>query len=248
MQLSLHNVSLTRHQQTICKNFSEKFQPGEFWVILGKNGVGKTCFIHSLCQLASFDSGDVYLEDQSIEKIPAKHRAKMLGLIEQTRPFVFPATVYETIASGRYPYSATNQNKPLMDNIVETLTLQDLKNRNVLDLSGGEQQRVALATLLAQDPACFILDEPCNHLDIHYQITLMQHLQSLTQTQQKTVIMVQHDINLVARYCTHALLFFGDAKVLSGPKADLLNQKNLSMLYQQPVREIQNGHDKFFVY
>jgi iron complex transport system ATP-binding protein len=125
---------------------------------------------------------------------------------------------------------------------LESVGLKDMAQRNILTLSGGEQQRLAIACLIVQTPQLWLLDEPHNHLDPHQQVYMLDHLVKHVKNQNNSLCMSLHDINLASRYCSHLLLLHGNTRVLAGPRNAILTEENLSRLYSHPMHRLEvNG-------
>jgi iron complex transport system ATP-binding protein len=103
-----------------------------------------------------------------------------------------------------------------------------------------------LATLLVQDPLIWLLDEPTNHLDLHHQISMLNLIKEKVEKNKGATLMVLHDVNLVIRFCTHALLMIEHDNIVCGPVADVLNQENLQILYQHPIKKVEADGSSFF--
>ena len=120
------------------------------------------------------------------------------------------------------------------------MDLLHLQNKNILQLSGGEQRRAAIACLLAQTPSIYLLDEPINHLDITHQHQLLQHLQYLA-TNQAAIVMSLHDLNIAEKYCTHLILLSAEGLV-AGSKQDVMTANALSNLYAHPLQRLSSNN------
>ncbi|MCP1315960.1 MULTISPECIES: ABC transporter ATP-binding protein [unclassified Halomonas] len=213
--------------------------PGQVWGVLGPNGAGKTTLLHTLAGLHAPRSGGVFLDGEPLGALGRREVARRLGLVFQERMDGFPATVFEAVMMGRHPYLSLFQRENAGDGerVEAALCAFDLagfERRLVSSLSGGERQRVALATLYAQDPAVWLLDEPTNHLDLHHQSAVMALLGERA-AHGRTVMMCLHDVNLAARWCSHALLLHPDGEAEAGPVDDLLELAALERLYRQPL-------------
>ena len=121
-----------------------------------------------------------------------------------------------------------------------------MEARQVGTLSGGERRRLALATLLVQDPPLMLLDEPANHLDLRHQHDMLGLLQEQARAGH-AILMVLHDINHALRYCDHVVLLFADGSPRQGPSGELLEPALLSELYQYPVRRVKDGQGDLLV-
>jgi iron complex transport system ATP-binding protein len=226
--------------------------PGQSWAVLGANGAGKTTLLHTLAGLRPPAAGRVLLDGRPLEGIGRRDIARRLGILLQDSEDPFPSTVFETALIGRHPHIGAWQWESAEDHrrahdALAQVGLESMADRPVDTLSGGERRRLALATLLAQEPAVHLLDEPSNHLDLHHQIRLLDHLRRKVTEAGGALVMALHDVNLATRFCDHALLVFGDGQVRHGPVGELLRPGHLSCLYHHPVQEITADGRRFFV-
>lgn len=225
---------------------------GQMVAILGANGSGKTTLLHTLAGLCAPRSGTVQLAGRAIGAWSARARARRLGLLFQDDVASFPATVAESVGAGRFAHQPpwrglSDADRLAITDALGAMQLGDLAPRALDALSGGERRRVALATLLAQDPPVMLLDEPVNHLDWHHQILIMDHLARLAREAGKTVLLSLHDPNLAARYCPLVLLLGPDGIACWGPSAALLTAERLGWLYRHPFACLDDGGVRVFV-
>jgi iron complex transport system ATP-binding protein len=180
-----------------------------------------------------------------------KDIARIAGIMFQDAEDPFPATVLETALIGRHPHSASWQwahpgDEGIALEAIRAAGLSGMEMRLANSLSGGERRRLALATLLVQDPELYLLDEPTNHLDIRHQIEMLDLLTTRTTDSNKALLMILHDPNLAARYCDRMLLLFENGQTLSGASEDILNESNLSRLYHYRIASVPGPHGKIF--
>lgn len=228
----------------VCRELNLVVHGGERWGILGVNGVGKTTLLHTLAGLKLAVSGDIFLSGQPLAGMKRRDAARICGLMPQDSDDAFPASVIETALIGRHPHLPawaweSAEDERIARNALESVGLAGMEQRMTHTLSGGERRRLALATLLTQNPALLLLDEPVNHLDLHHQIETMELLTRQALRHGKTLLMVLHDVNLAARYCDRFLLLFGDGATLQGTVDEVLNTGNLERLYRHPVRSVE---------
>jgi len=242
LQTQQLNVSIVGKQ--VCTDLSLTIESGQCWGLLGPNGIGKTTLLHTLAGLRPVDSGEIYLNEHNISTMSRREAAMVLGMLFQADNDPFPGTVLDTALIGRHPYLNALQWEGHEDiqrakTALNDVDLADMSQRTLATLSGGERRRLSVATLLTQDPAIMLLDEPTSHLDLHHQILLLDLLTTRVHQQNKAMLTVLHDINLAGRYCDHLLLLFGNGETLAGTQADVLNELNLRKLYGHPVKKVE---------
>ena len=209
---------------------------GESLCVLGPNGCGKSTLLKSVAKLIDF-RGFVSLKGKNISATPRKELAKKIAILGQISQVLFPYTVYETVSMGRYAHSTgflkniSNEDKDIIENIITKLGIDDIRNRMIDELSGGQLQRVFLARTLAQTPEVILLDEPTNHLDLKYQIELLNFLKSWVKENGKTLIAVFHDLNLARQFGDTALLMNNGTVVANGTIEETLQADILRMVY-----------------
>ncbi len=211
---------------------------GEFVCMLGPNGVGKTITLHTLAGLRSPLGGTVSLGGNNLSAMDRGRVAEELGLLLQQQEDHFPTSVLETALLGRHVRLGfwqweTAADIALARAALKTMDLDGLEKRPAQALSGGERRRLAMATLLVQDPRILLLDEPMNHLDPLHRLALIDCLKALT-AQGRCVLASLHDPVLASRCADSVLLLFGDGHWEYGKAAELLTEKKLEALYSTP--------------
>lgn len=234
---------------TVCAGLDLGVAPGECWAVLGGNGAGKTTLLHTLIGLHTCRAGDIELGGERLERLRRRTVARRIGLLPQDSSDPFPASVLETALIGRHPHLGNWQWEGPTDYAAARAALREvgleaLADRDVRTLSGGERRRLGMATLLTQDPAIWLLDEPSNHLDLHHQVALLGRVRD---RRDGATLMSLHDVNLAERFCSHALLLFGDGETLAGPTAEVLSEDHLSRLYRHPIRRLDDGPRRVFL-
>jgi iron complex transport system ATP-binding protein len=235
----------------LVRELSARFLPGELVAILGRNGSGKTLTLHTLAGLRAAAAGAVHLDGTPLAALSRRAVALRLGLLPQDLEEAFVSTVMESVLIGRHPHLAAWQWESAADERIarEALAAVDLSAfalRNTNTLSGGEQRRVAVAALLAQQVQTYLLDEPTNHLDPHHQLAVLSLFRGLADGG-STVITTLHDPTLAARFADRALLLFGDGRWSLGPVRSALTAQTLSELYLTPMLELGEGGRRVFV-
>lgn len=250
--LETKSLSVSIAGKPICNELNVKMQRGECWAILGGNGTGKTTLLHTFAGLRTADKGQINFSDKLLEHWPRKLLSQKLGLLLQDSNDMFPSTVLETVMIGRHPHlkfweMESKSDFDIARQALADVSLEDAQDRQVNTLSGGERRRLAIATLLVQNPELFLLDEPTNHLDMRYQIMLLEMLIRKAIEQDGCLCMVLHDVNLARRYCTHIMLMISPDDILSGQVDDVLNEDNLGRLYQFPIKSVETESGRVFL-
>lgn len=248
-RLWCHDLECRIEGRPLCQGLDLELQPGECWAVLGANGSGKTTLLHTLAGLRTPFAGEIGLDTTPLQSLSRRSVAQQLGILLQDSHDAFPATVWESVLTGRHPYLDHWQSESAQDIALARASLQrmdlfELQSRPVQSLSGGERRRLAIATLLTQDPAILLLDEPLNHLDLQHQQLLLQLLRELCAQQAKSVMMVLHDPNQALRYCDKVLLLEGDGRWQAGASEALLTAEHLSHLYGHPVDMVEIGEKR----
>jgi iron complex transport system ATP-binding protein len=238
MTLSCNSVALEVAGRTLCRELTFAVQPGEVWGVLGPNGSGKTTLLSVLSGLMPPAGGAVQVDDRLLTTLSATARARAIGLLPQHEESEFWGTVLDYVLLGRFPHAPSwlgwqHDDETVAQAALSQVGLADFAARRYATLSGGERQRVRIAQLLAQGPRYLLLDEPLQHLDLRYQIQVLDLLAALARDPQQArgVVLVLHDVLWPARVCTHALLLDGTGGVRSGPAREVLTQVNLEALF-----------------
>jgi iron complex transport system ATP-binding protein len=250
--LACIDVDLAVAGRTLCRGLNIRFEPGQVWAVLGRNGTGKSTLIHALAGLARPGAGRVELDGTPLERIHPMERARSVGVLLQLEEGAYWGSVSEYVLLGRFPHAAglagyTRDDADEASAALEHMRLADYAGRRVASLSGGERQRVRIAQILAQAPDVFLLDEPLQHLDLAHQAHVLTLIASRARDRRKTVLMVLHEPLWIGRACTHALIFSGDGEVVGGPAADLLTRERLERAYGCPLSEVAHGEGRCFV-
>jgi len=250
--LEVEDLLLGVNGRTLVRDFSFSLRAGEVWCMLGPNGVGKSTFLHTAVGLREPQGGVLRLAGKRLAEWPADESARQRCFLPQTFHDAFSASVLESVMLGRHPYLSRWQwegeaEREIALAALQAVDLAGFERRDVLTLSGGERQRVALAALLAQDAPLLLLDEPVSHLDLHHQIMVLSHLGELARTRGKGVLFTVHELNLAARFATHALLLTPEGAVRQGPIAEVMTEAALWGAFGHRVTRIEAAGRTLFV-
>ena len=211
----------------VVKNLTADIPTGEITAIVGANASGKSTLLRALARLLRPSEGAVYLDGADICSLPTRSVAARLGLLPQSPRVPDGVLVEDLVRRGRYPHQRLfSQWSKTDDQAVEralNLTgLVELRSRPVDELSGGQRQRVWIAMALAQDASMMLLDEPTTFLDIAHQVEMLDLLARLNETENRTVVMVLHDLNQACRYASHIIALADGRIEAAGPPAEVV--------------------------
>ncbi len=186
-------------------------QKGELVGFLGPNGAGKSTLLRLMAGLLKPQKGEIFVEQRALLTVDIRARAKKIAFVAQSTDFPFPLSVWEIVEMGRHPFLGrfermSAKDKAICERALELCDVQDFKNRFYHELSGGEKQRVLLASALAQTPEALLLDEPTLSLDLEHQMKLFEIIHMLHRTEGLTVIVATHELNLANRFLDRLVL------------------------------------------
>ena len=238
--LECKEIRFRYHRDWILEGLSFSAAHGEFFGIIGPNGSGKTTLLKIMDGILRPEEGLIRIGETDMREMKRKDFAKIVAMVPQDSPIIFPFTVHEVVLMGRAPHLGRLMfererdlavSKRAME-LTDTLSLAD---RNMNELSGGERQRVLIARALAQEPGIILLDESTAYLDIKHQVAFFDLMRDLNRKQGLTVIAVTHDINLAALFCDRILLMKGGCIHSIGKPYDVITESNIKDVYETDV-------------
>lgn len=239
--LEVKNISCGYGGRDVVKELSFTVRTGEILAVTGPNGCGKTTLLRALCGIIPYHNGSARINGCEISALKRTELSKKAALLSQTGAGGEYAdfTVMETVMLGRYAHSgsgASKADREIAERCLEQTGTAELKDRLITELSGGQLQRVFLARAFAQEPEVIFLDEPANHLDLKYQLRLLESLKGWT-AQGRTVVGVFHDLNLAAALSDRIMLMDNGKAAADGKAADICRSDALSHVYGFDVRK-----------
>ena len=236
MLISARNLTYRFGNKTLLDDLSFEVQSGEYLTIIGPNGAGKSTLLKCLDNILTGWSGNILLGGIPLQQIPQIHLARRIAFVQQSVSKLFAFTVRQLVEMGRYPH--LQWLSPLTDNdqqiVEETLTamgIAPLADRTIETLSGGEMQKVHLATALVQQADVLFLDEPTTYLDYKYQSEIGRLLRMINQQQKRTIIEVTHDVNRALLDATHVIALSEGQIVFDGSPSYLMDTDHMRTIY-----------------
>lgn len=247
---TVNSITAGYGTKTVLQDVSFHIPEGTLLALIGPNGSGKTTFIRAASGVLPLQAGSILAGAKDVHKMGSQERARMIAVVPQARAIPPAFNVEEIVALGRTPYlnwlgKLSEHDQQVIDRVLEQTDLIEMRERNVSELSGGEQQRLFLARALAQEAPLLLMDEPTTHLDLQHQVNLMKRVYRLAHplptelsagAAPRTVIIAIHDINLISRYADRVGLLVGGKLVEFGAPQDVLRSDLLSRAYNLPLR------------
>jgi len=251
--LEVHNIHAGYPEKEILHGINLTAQPGQLVALVGPNGAGKTTMIRAMSGVLPLLAGTVNAFGKDITHLSPTERAKLIAVVPQANQLPPAFTGWQTVILGRTPYLNWMGHLSQKDQSVTRQAMQqtatvEFADRQVGQLSGGEQQRLLLARALAQSAPVLLLDEPTTHLDIQFQFNLMADVRKLAKEQNLVVVMAMHDLNLVSRFCDQVALLNKGQLVSFGTPVEVLTAETLSEVYQIQIEIHPDGKEgQFFI-
>lgn len=242
--IQAENIQVAYDDRVIIEKLSTRIPSGKISTIIGANGCGKSTLLKALTRILPLQEGAIYLDGQAIAQLPTKEVAKKLALLPQVLEATEGISVYELVSYGRYPHQnglgyLTDQDRQKINWALEATQTAPFARFPVDDLSGGQRQRVWIAMALAQDTNTIFLDEPTTYLDLNHQLEVLELLKDLNLRQQKTIVMVLHDVNLSARFSDHMIAMKEGNIRYNGSVSSIMTTEILSDIFNIEPQLIQ---------
>ena len=220
--------------KTLLNNVEVGVSGGELVGVVGPNGAGKTTLLKALSGDLELSDGTVYIDDRPLSDFDPRELARRRAVMPQSSYLPFLFTAREVVRMGRAPWEGERGEREhgakLTDYAMGLTDTQDYAVRAYPTLSGGEQSRVTLARVLAQETPILLIDEPTAHLDLRHQHLVLQLARELA-SEGAAVVAVLHDLNLAAMYVDAAVVLHRGEVVVSGPAAEALHPDVLSPVF-----------------
>jgi iron complex transport system ATP-binding protein len=243
--LSLDGVEFGYGSEPILENIDLQVTPGQVMGILGPNGSGKSTLLSLMDGILTPNRGSVRVNGIAIEDMRRSEIARRVAMVSQEHHFRFDFSVLEVVLMGRFPHMGRLQFESVRDmevvrNVLQDTSCLELAERSIHALSGGERQRVLVARALAQEPSLILLDEPTSFLDLKFKRQIFRLIDRLSSEKSLGVVVVSHDMDLVAQYCTEVTLLKDGSIYRTGKPSEVITAGNVEAVFDCPVRVDRN--------
>ena len=245
--IKFSNVQLGYGRRPILNALNFEIQKGDFFGIVGPNGAGKTTLLKAILGLLKPVKGEIrFLNNERWHK-------KNIGYVPQHASVdeIFPITTLEMVLMGRYAKIGIFKRPKSIDysiaeKMLKNVGMEDLAERNYRELSGGQKQRTLIARAMVSEPDVLILDEPVEGMDIQGEIAIMELIKTLQAEYALTVILVCHDLNIIANY-VKTLSIIHNNTLKFGPIDSMFNEETMTKVYGADVKIVNVSGQKAII-
>lgn len=243
------DVSISYGRQTIIDSMAITIPESKITSIIGPNGCGKSTLLKTMARILKPSEGSILLDGKAIHKQSTKNIAKKIAILAQSPHTPDEITVKDLVSYGRSPYQKgfgqlTSKDWEMIHWALEETNLLEYADRYVHALSGGQRQRVWIAMALAQDTDVLLLDEPTTYLDLAHQLDVLQVLEKLNKKQNKTIVMVLHDLNHAARFSDYIVSMRDGKIVKAGAPSDVMTNQVLRSVFDIDAQIVEDPKTK----
>ena len=236
IDLRADDLSLAYEDNEVIRGLSLAIPSRQITALIGPNGSGKSTLLKGLARLMKPKGGAVYLDSQSIHRLPTKQVACRLAMLPQRPEAPDGLTVRELAAFGRFPHQGflgvcTEEDDLKVNQAMEITGVDGLADRALGELSGGQRQLAWIAMALAQNTDLLLLDEPTTFLDMAHQLEVLDVLNRLHREYRRTIVMVLHDVNQAARYAHHMVALADGRVIRTGTPREILTADVLAEVF-----------------
>ncbi|MCM3670464.1 ABC transporter ATP-binding protein [Mesobacillus maritimus] len=236
-RLYTEQLHISYGNNLIVKGLNIKIPDQQITTIIGANGCGKSTLLKAITRVLPHHSGNIILDGESITTENTKKLAKKMAILPQTPESASGLTVGELVSYGRFPHQngfgkLTKKDLEVINWSLEVTGIMDFKYRSVDALSGGQRQRVWIAMALAQETEMIFLDEPTTYLDMAHQLEVLELLHKLNKEENRTIVMVLHDLNQAARFADYIIALKNGEVVKAGPSDEVIQPAVLREVFQ----------------
>jgi len=234
--IEFNNVQLGYGKKPVLTSLNFRIRKGDFFGIVGPNGAGKTTLLRAILGLLKPIKGEITFPKNG------KGYKKSIGYVPQHASVdeIYPITVLEMVLMGRYEKIGIfkrpkEKDYEIAKEMLKNVGIKNLANKNYRELSGGQKQRTLIARAMVGEPSILILDEPVEGMDIHGEQAIMKLTKDIHTKYSLTVILVSHNLNVVANYVKTLAIIYNNTLKL-GPIDSILSEETLAKVYGIKVK------------
>lgn len=251
--INIEKLNYSYGKKEVLKELSLNIDENKLTGIIGPNGCGKSTLAKNIIRYINGKFEYFKIMDIDIRQLSHKKIAQLISYIPQKSTIISNISVFDYVLLGRFPLlknswdNYSEKDYEIVENNISLLNIEELRDRNVETLSGGELQKALLARALAQEAKILLLDEPTSALDLNNAVEFMKILKNISIKKEISVIIIIHDLNLASLFCD-SLIILKDGKFIEkGSPKEVINVKNIKSIYNLDCKVCYNENDKPYI-
>ena len=251
--INIEKLNYSYGRKEVLKELSLDIDENKLTGIIGPNGCGKSTLAKNIIKYINGKFESFKIMDIDIRELSHKKIAQLISYIPQKSTIISNISVFDYVLLGRFPLlknswdNYSEKDYEIVENNISLLNIEELRDRNVETLSGGELQKALLARALAQEAKILLLDEPTSALDLNNAVEFMKILKNISIKKEISVIIIIHDLNLASLFCD-SLIILKDGKFIEkGSPKEVINEKNIKSIYNLDCKVCYNENDKPYI-
>lgn len=251
--ISIKNLNFSYGKKKILKNLNFTIDKGEITGIIGPNGCGKSTLAKNIIKYLHGDYEEFQIDNRNLKDINSRELSKLISYIPQKTNIIQNITVFDFILLGRFSLLKNSwdfykkEDFEAVEGNIRLLKIEDLRDRNMESLSGGELQKVLLAKALSQEAKILLLDEPTSALDLNNAVEFMKILRYVKNERDISPIIIIHDLNLAALFCDSLIMLKEGKFINKGLAKEIITEKNMKEIYNLDCSILYNNDGKPYV-
>ena len=251
--INIEKLNYSYGKKEVLKELSLNIDENKLTGIIGPNGCGKSTLAKNIIRYINGKFEYFKIMDIDIRQLSHKKIAQLISYIPQKSTIISNISVFDYVLLGRFPLlknswdNYSEKDYKIVENNINLLNIEELRDRNVETLSGGELQKALLARALAQEAKILLLDEPTSALDLNNAVEFMKILKNISIKKEMSVVIIIHDLNLASLFCD-SLIILKDGKFIEkGSPKEVINEKNIKSIYNLDCKVCYNENDKPYI-
>jgi len=251
--INIEKLNYSYGKKEVLKELSLNIDENKLTGIIGPNGCGKSTLAKNIIRYINGKFEYFKIMDIDIRQLSHKKIAQLISYIPQKSTIISNISVFDYVLLGRFPLlknswdNYSEKDYEIVENNISLLNIEELRDRNVETLSGGELQKALLARALAQEAKILLLDEPTSALDLNNAVEFMKILKNISIQKEISVIIIIHDLNLASLFCDSLIILKDGRFIEKGSPKEVINEENIKSVYNLDCKVCYNENDKPYI-
>ena len=251
--INIEKLNYSYGKKEVLKELSLDIDENKLTGIIGPNGCGKSTLAKNIIKYINGKFESFKIMDTDIRELTHKKIAQLISYIPQKSTIISNISVFDYVLLGRFPLlknswdNYSEKDYKIVENNINLLNIEELRDRNVETLSGGELQKALLVRALAQEAKILLLDEPTSALDLNNAVEFMKILKNISIKKEISVIIIIHDLNLASLFCDSLIILKDGKFVEKGSPKEVINEENIKSVYNLECKVCYNENDKPYI-